>query len=432
MLTVALLGAGASVDAGVPASVAMTERIVGLLSRGQYGYSGAAHAINYAVGALIAHRTARGGNAFSGVDVESLFAAIQMLADREQSDAAPFVTWSRTLEELAPPNRIPPFFESDIKKAVEPARNSGGEMARAIRDAILAQPNRLPSNFASQLENGMKRSGSDGRALSKAISDAITQMTNSRDSQATFRRLEHDMLGALTSLISLVDKDVEYLNPLLKLSRGVVNIATLNYDRSVELLAESRAISYDTGIEAWDGSHDWTWKSKAKIRLLKLHGSIDWINSSVMGPGGLVEPRITRRSQDQAPDQQAYHEPAIVFGARGKMRAEGPFLAMLRSFDDMLRDADRLVVVGYSFRDDHINVAIRRWVNSGPGKVMVVVDPYFDPDTRDTFSAQLDQAGKVFSRETQQSEKLLDLRVVRKSARDGLVEAMAAPRASRQ
>jgi len=70
--------------------------------------------------------------------------------------------------------------------------------------------------------------------------------------------------------------------------------------------------------------------------------------------------------------------PLIIFGQRGKLRADGPFLALLRAFEQALFLADRLLVVGYSFRDAHINTVLHRWLITDSTRGIVVVDPNFN------------------------------------------------------
>lgn len=58
-------------------------------------------ALNFAVGAMIAHDTARGANPYAGIDVERLFAAVQMLASRGDLETTPFVaSWAPALDLL--------------------------------------------------------------------------------------------------------------------------------------------------------------------------------------------------------------------------------------------------------------------------------------------------------------------------------------------
>ena len=65
----------------------------------------------------------------------------------------------------------------------------------------------------------------------------------------------------------------------------------------------------------------------------------------------------------------------LVFGLRGKLRPDGPFLAMLSEFWSWLLNADRLVAIGYSFGDEHINALIEDWIESRNGCVLEIVDP---------------------------------------------------------
>lgn len=71
--------------------------------------------------------------------------------------------------------------------------------------------------------------------------------------------------------------------------------------------------------------------------------------------------------------------PAVVFGAQGKLRASGPFLDLLAEFRKALGSTDRLVIVGYSFRDDHINETIRKWIRGSTTRGIVVLDPETPP-----------------------------------------------------
>ena len=69
-----------------------------------------------------------------------------------------------------------------------------------------------------------------------------------------------------------------------------------------------------------------------------------------------------------------YEVPAIVFG-QTKLRPDGPFIGLLLEFARRLEETDHLVVVGYSFRDDHVNEQIRRWLGGQQKRTMTVVDP---------------------------------------------------------
>jgi hypothetical protein len=65
----------------------------------------------------------------------------------------------------------------------------------------------------------------------------------------------------------------------------------------------------------------------------------------------------------------------LVFGSRNKLRPDGPFLSLLSEFEDQLSKSDRLIVVGYSFRDEHINEVIRRWTRDDKERTIALIDP---------------------------------------------------------
>ena len=385
--TLALLGAGASVDAGVPSSTTMTREIVSAIDTPMNEYQGILHAINYAIGAMVAHRTANGANAYAGIDVEDLFSAVQMLSERESLEIAPFVEWSPALSAVRQgAGSMPAFFDKDFREGI--------------------------------LEN---RAFKGPAAMIKKAVEALTG-SNAASTEELYGRLQREMLNALTNLVRVTNKNVDYLAPLLDLDEKPIEIATLNYDRSIELLCEQRGRSLDTGIAGWAGGKDWQWDDKASVRLLKIHGSIDWQIVEETGPGGLEEPKVL--TLDDKVGTPSYSLPGVVFGARGKLRADGPFLSMLREFDNMLQRADRVLVVGYSFRDAHINVALARWINSSPPRDLTVIDPGFNDDPRvtqrDSFTSALIGATNVLDVPLGRRVRKLNLRLVKDTAAHGL------------
>jgi SIR2-like domain len=184
------------------------------------------------------------------------------------------------------------------------------------------------------------------------------------------------MLRSLFDLLSIDDRSkVAYLAPLIELGRrqGSLTIATLNYDRSIENAAELLGEPCDTGIETWLTQGALTWPDNG-LRLLKLHGSIEWVAEPPGTTAGEL-PTQRIRKVTGAEEKQWYEAPALVFGEAGKLRSEGPYLELLLGWSSQLQRADRLLVIGYSFRDDHVNEVIARWFNTDQNRRIVVVDP---------------------------------------------------------
>jgi hypothetical protein len=134
-----------------------------------------------------------------------------------------------------------------------------------------------------------------------------------------------------------------------------------------------KGASNDTGIETWLTRGEFEWR-QADLRLLKLHGSIDWVVKRPQFVSGELPAQQIVKVLDPA-EKQRYDQPAVVFGEAGKLRSEGPFLELLLAWSAALRLADSLLVVGYSFRDQHVNEIIARWFNSDQRRRILVVDP---------------------------------------------------------
>lgn len=193
----------------------------------------------------------------------------------------------------------------------------------------------------------------------------------------TYAALGEAMLDALQHVLKPTEAP-DYLQPLF--SDLPCRIATLNYDLCVEEAARSAAIELYDGIEAWTGGFNWPWEQMPAahaVHLLKLHGSIDWepAVTTLGGPARAGENPLTHGPSLRGSGSAALEIPGLVFGAQGKLRADGPFLAMLMEFSRWMESTDRLVVVGYSFRDKHINRVIVDWLEQPHHKTLDVIDP---------------------------------------------------------
>ncbi|MGM1016087.1 MAG: SIR2 family protein [Actinomycetota bacterium] len=330
-----LLGAGASMDAGLPGSFGLTRAVADHI--GESGrHRSVGQLLHVVVGAMVQHETGRGGSAFDGIDVERVFAAVKALKDRDAIDLSAFVeSWNRNLD--VPSGRVPfPGFW---------AKN----FQRAVLDSSA-------HSLASEFETGVR---------------AITETKNNE----MFERLETAMLNALVRILGADESRVGYLDPIIH-ADSLNGIATLNYDLTVESACAAAGLSVDTGLDSWRGGYDWAWATpSADVKLLKLHGSLDY----VLGRADREHSRVRgdRLSKvGEAPEGRPAHGvPAMVFGQGSKLRSDGPFLAMLVELDRMLSNTEWLTVVGYSFRDDHINAALTRWLNSERAVRISVIDP---------------------------------------------------------
>ena len=172
--------------------------------------------------------------------------------------------------------------------------------------------------------------------------------------------------------------DATYLESLADLAKteGGFAIGTLNFDTAVERAFEARQIECSTGGVRYGRGHEaLTFPPTGAARLYKLHGSVNWpqfgwaaaciLNGSDRAPFG---PRTVGGSPRSDPG-------SIVFGP-SKLTHSGPFLELYVGLRQEVRNANRLVIVGYSFRDAHVNELIRLFVNLRLGPT-VIIDPFF-------------------------------------------------------
>lgn len=210
----------------------MTARLAGVLN--EQPQSRHTQAFNFVYGALIHHAAARGVDPSVGLDVERVFSAVTLLAERRDLEVSPFVAaWHPAVDDWDRPI-LASFFDQNVERAV---REEPGQLGRLIADYV-----------ESRIGVGTGE---------------------------TYRVLAGMMVSALRRLLQ--PQDVSYLEPIARASRTPrgLTVATLNYDTSVEKAAHAVGVHADTGIKCWSETREWNW-SDSGLRLLKLHGSINW------------------------------------------------------------------------------------------------------------------------------------------------------------
>ncbi|MDQ0647234.1 hypothetical protein QFZ53_001430 [Microbacterium natoriense] len=331
--TAVLLGAGASVDAGLPTTFTFARQLVEDITEKLGRERTIVKTLNFVYGAMVNHRTERGGDPFDAVNVETMISAIRLLRDRGTHEVAPFIQdWKPGVGRYASSSR---GWQGDaLIKALEGDRrfSPGREVEAAVR-AIVADSD-APSN------------GDLYDELEKLIRTRVRRLL-----------LRHG--------------DVNYLAPLIELGAtqpGGLDVATLNYDLTVEACADSLGVVLSRGTEIASLGSPSDFDPSAAIRLYKIHGSIDLrahdsVRSLARKPAVVVD----TSDDDFAPD--------IVIGDRDKLGSGGRTLALLVAFATALQNANKLVVVGYAFADPHVNEIILDWLHADESRTLTALDP---------------------------------------------------------
>ena len=374
-----LLGAGASVDADLPMTGGLTKALIrSIKEEFEIQRPELVEAFNFVCSAMIGHRGNAGVDPYSALNVERVFSAIRLLRNRADHEAAPFVSaWLPSVES---------FDNHPVPSSHQYIVNQAGFVDTATIAKI-------------------------ARAAMKPGDGEI------------YRELDAALKTQVCKLLAR-HKEVDYLKPLadLALKQGGLTVATLNYDLTVEAMCREADVDVDTGILNWTPGKALTFSQgpKGSLNLIKLHGSINWTSNAKI-PGMDDTSRFIRTLTLTETEPSDNHQPAIVIGDREKLTADGPTLALMHSFEEGLLKAKRLVVIGYSFGDDHINSVIRNWINARSERTLTVLDPYWSWDAT---GFQKDLINGLTDSPLGGPTGKPRMNVITKKTREGLAEAL--------
>jgi hypothetical protein len=191
------------------------------------------------------------------------------------------------------------------------------------------------------------------------------------------------------ALLSRPHNDLGYLGPVSDAFADEaveqLDLFTLNHDLTFETHLRESGLVFSDGFERGHGTLQlWTdTYAVSSRRFFKLHGSIDWWRYHL--DLGSWSGQITARTSDdpfhaRGPDGKLLEYPA---GARPRLLT-GTFNKILSYPSDVFADhhfrfhealaaADRLLVIGYGFRDKAINSRLIAWELRPGERRMVVV-----------------------------------------------------------
>ena len=360
-----LLGAGASVDAGVPPAYKMSTEMLHRFDQDPLAQSQpTSQVLRFVMGGLLFEQGIRNENPDRGINIEDLFNAVKLLGDRQNSELGPFISsWHPQLVKLE-------------------AGALSSTTARTLLESIYGP-------VETYIENVLRRDSVGGSGLvtaeidkvhsadafAKKFNKAVHQIISSTEGEL-FKVTAEAMIRKLVEMVWVTDTSkVAYLVPLIQYAKDTdSSFVTLNYDNTIELAGQITGIGTDTGFDSWSRSGEFSFEQD-KIPLIKLHGSIDWALSE--GPTSTEKPLPYQIIAKIDPNSitERHFEPAVVFGGPNKLTAKGPFLSLLRAFEGQLAKSDQLTVIGYSFRDDHVNEFIMKWFHGDVDRCIRIIEP---------------------------------------------------------
>lgn len=153
-----------------------------------------------------------------------------------------------------------------------------------------------------------------------------------------------------------------------------IRIATTNYDRAIEEYCVLKKYFCIDGFERNSISDVNVWKgqfrddrSKDSLILYKLHGSLNWKRH-------VQYDHIKTEEEGKSSDPKIKENLVIYPTISPKNGVEfEPYMTVRKHFDDYLKSADACLVIGFSFRDQHINELFNEFISSK--KPFVVLSP---------------------------------------------------------
>jgi len=164
-----------------------------------------------------------------------------------------------------------------------------------------------------------------------------------------------------------------------------VNIATLNHDTLVEQLLAGAGIRVVDGFGDADGDVRWYDDAsydvaEARVKLIKLHGSIDWYTFS---RDGRESPAILLRGDASTAVSGSgstlklfFSAPSFLTGGEKEAWYQHGIYADLHfRFHEALRRCDRMVTSGYGWGDTGITNQILHWLDQRPRNRLFLLHP---------------------------------------------------------
>lgn len=291
-----LLGAGASVEAGIPISSQMVSKIEGLINSNDdwkpfkdlYFYLKSS--INYSDGIM--------GKFDESFNVERLLIVISEIEKREGNIMYPFIgSWNIRLLDLAGTN-----FENITK------------FQKLIR---------------GQLNNWVRIKNYENASYYEAFDSLQSEIA------------------------------------------GLIKVFTLNYDLCFErILGKQKVIEvgFNKGTKDWHYSNFENPEGK-HFFLYKLHGSIDWYQKNNDDTKFYI-------SDDPV------EKPELIFGIQHKMTSVDPYFFYSSELRKAcFNDARLIVVIGYSFADEYVNMILSQALKTKDFLKILSVGPLGDSNT---------------------------------------------------
>ncbi len=198
-------------------------------------------------------------------------------------------------------------------------------------------------------------------------------------------------------------KSLDFLKDCYQDNPSKIDVFTLNHDIVLEDCLKQNHIEFADGFGEPEGlgnpneqARYWNpelFKCDKKVKLYKLHGSINWFlfherNKNFLPRIGIPMGWDYWHIKDSMGEYLIAEDgvPLLLVGTYNKILdyVDIPiFLDLHYTFYNSLQNNQRLIIIGYSFGDKAINARLAEWMLSPQNNRLVIIDPCLDKIRRE-------------------------------------------------
>jgi hypothetical protein len=151
-------------------------------------------------------------------------------------------------------------------------------------------------------------------------------------------------------------------------------VFTTNYDRVIEEFCLDEQIPFEDGFVHDPRRRIWEWnppereaKRPLTVYLYKLHGSLNWRRT--------IDGRIEQVRPEEpigVGGEDSFLENVLIYPGEKVQPTSQPFRHMYEAFSREIREVTVCIVIGFSFRDQYLNVGFSEFLEREHTKLMVI------------------------------------------------------------
>ena len=221
-----------------------------------------------------------------------------------------------------------------------------------------------------------------GNVSSRSIISSVFKTNIERITGESMYELYRELINAIIDEIQKYDNpslaEVESIrsswkNHLINVSKQYekVKIYSLNYDRLTPEIMDTKPYEGTSNTSGTYSRFDYNIKKfrESEFTYFNLHGSIylkqepNLLYEVVLQSGTILETSLyAAKSSGGNPNESKIFSPIITGYSKSQRVLSEPFNLGFTSFCSDCDDCDKLVVIGYSFSDPHINSILKKFV----------------------------------------------------------------------